>query len=361
MNAGRLCVERIPDSLLVSMGEDDAQDADIAAGRLPQGEYFVLRSMFEEAFTMRRWRPDQLGSFAWQLRFALAALRRVRALPSLKLVYITEEIPGLFVLLALRAARPGLKKVMLIHNVASKRRTLPFRLFGLAKDLDGVCCLSQTSKQYLIEQYGIPEGKITVLGSRVDEAFFSSQPMPEAGSPIVSSAGAINRDYGTLIEACQGLDVDLKIAADTAWKFSTDDASSERARAAAQASSRVEMRSWGSYLNLRDLYRLSTVVVVPLKDVAYASGQTVILEAMAMGRPVITSDIRGRSDFIEHGVTGIYVRPEDPAGLREAIRDLLEHPEKAAAIGQRAAAAVRERFSVRHYVDRILGACLAVL
>jgi glycosyltransferase involved in cell wall biosynthesis len=310
---------------------------------------------------MRSLFPDRLDSLAWQLRFSLECLRAARSMKSLRLIFFSEEIPGLFTLLGLRLLRRKPKKLMLIHNVTSRRRRWPFRLFGLARDLDHVFCLSQSSRDKLRDEYGFPDEKISVLMTRVDTEFFSPRPVPPAARPVIASAGMVNRDYLTLVEACSGLDVDLKIAADTPWRYSTDPSQYAGLAERVRGNPRVEIRSWGDYRNLRGLYAQASVVVVPLHDVGFASGQTVILEAMAMGKPVITSDIRGRSDFIEDGITGLYVPPSDPAALRAAIERLLREPERAAELGRRARAAVEARHGITDYVNAVLRPCLALL
>jgi glycosyltransferase involved in cell wall biosynthesis len=355
----KLIADRLAGTLLLSMGEDDAVLSAAQAGEHPALEYHVFRSIFERTLSMRALFPSRLGSFAWQLRFSLECLRAARAMPSLRLIFLSEELPGLFTLLGLRLLRRKPKRLMLIHNVTSQRRRLPFRVFGLARDLDHVFCLSRASRDVLRDEYGFPEEKI--LLTRVDTEFFSPRPAPAGPRPVIASAGMVNRDYRTLIEACSELDVDLKIAADTPWRYSTDTSQYADLAERVRGNPRLEMRSWGNYRNLRELYAQASVVVVPLHDVGFASGQTVILEAMAMGKPVITTHIRGHSDFIEDGVTGLYVPPSDPAALRAAIEGLLREPERAAALGQRARVAVEGRHGIVDYVNAVLLPCLALL
>jgi glycosyltransferase involved in cell wall biosynthesis len=67
----------------------------------------------------------------------------------------------------------------------------------------------------------------------------------------------------------------------------------------------------------------------------------VVIEAQAMGRPVIASDLGGPVETVRHGETGWRVRPNDPAALAEAIQVALDlTPEQLIALGQRARASV---------------------
>jgi glycosyltransferase involved in cell wall biosynthesis len=239
--------------------------------------------------------------------------------------------------------------VLLVHNVSSKKRWLALAKLGLKRRVDHFLCLSPHSQQVLVEQYGIPREKISVIYSRVDTAYF--QPQPE--TPLkrqVCAAGAVNRDYGTLIEAALGLDADVKIAADTIWRYSVANKGEART---AMLPPNVEMRSWGSYANLRQLYAESRVVVVPLAR-PIISGITVALEGMAMGKPVILTRNPYVEGFLEDGVTGFHVEPGNPTALRERLRWLLDHPQEAEAMGRRAREKAERDFSVERYVERIL-------
>ena len=56
----------------------------------------------------------------------------------------------------------------------------------------------------------------------------------------------------------------------------------------------------------------------------------VIVEAMAMGVPVVSANCDGVPDIVEHGVTGILADPRDVDELSAAVADLLrDEPEEA--------------------------------
>jgi glycosyltransferase involved in cell wall biosynthesis len=61
-----------------------------------------------------------------------------------------------------------------------------------------------------------------------------------------------------------------------------------------------------------------------------------ILEAMALGTPVLASRAGGTPDLIEHGVTGWLVAPGDTADLTASIRELLCNPGRAADLAKAA-------------------------
>jgi len=85
------------------------------------------------------------------------------------------------------------------------------------------------------------------------------------------------------------------------------------------------------------------IVVVP--SIWEEPCPTVALEAMARGRAVVASGIGGLNDMVEHGITGLLVRPNNPALLGDAIESLLDDPERTAAMGRAGHKRFVERFS----------------
>jgi glycosyltransferase involved in cell wall biosynthesis len=78
-----------------------------------------------------------------------------------------------------------------------------------------------------------------------------------------------------------------------------------------------------------------------------------ILEAMATGRPVITTTLPGCADTVEDGVSGFLVPPRDDAALAGAMRRFLEDPSPAEPMGLAARARAEAVFDI-HKVNRHL-------
>ena len=71
----------------------------------------------------------------------------------------------------------------------------------------------------------------------------------------------------------------------------------------------------------------------------------VYIEAMAHGKPVIGCQGEGIEDFVEHGKTGLLVKPKDVDSLVKAMDYLLSNPDEARAIGKRARKLVLENYT----------------
>ncbi|MDI6720030.1 MAG: glycosyltransferase family 4 protein [Methanomicrobiales archaeon] len=78
-----------------------------------------------------------------------------------------------------------------------------------------------------------------------------------------------------------------------------------------------------------------------------------LLEAMAMGKPIVATPVAGIPEAIRSGMNGILVPPE-PRRVAAAIADLLEHPDTAAILGRNAKQAAEDVFTWKKSADRFL-------
>jgi glycosyltransferase involved in cell wall biosynthesis len=80
-----------------------------------------------------------------------------------------------------------------------------------------------------------------------------------------------------------------------------------------------------------------------------------ILEAMALSRPVVASNVGGIPEVIEDGVSGLLVAPHDPSALATAISRLLLDHKLADTIGRAGHDTVRAKFCLEHMVEEVSG------
>ena len=75
-----------------------------------------------------------------------------------------------------------------------------------------------------------------------------------------------------------------------------------------------------------------------------------LLEAMALGLPVVASSVDGVPEVIENGKTGLLVPPAAPAALAKALNALAEDPARRAALGAAAHASIMEKFTLTRMI-----------
>jgi glycosyltransferase involved in cell wall biosynthesis len=67
-----------------------------------------------------------------------------------------------------------------------------------------------------------------------------------------------------------------------------------------------------------------------------------IMEAMAAGKPVVATNVRGSRDLVEHGVTGLLVELGDVDGLAQALLQLIRDPELRRRMGEASRAKIQD-------------------
>ena len=75
-----------------------------------------------------------------------------------------------------------------------------------------------------------------------------------------------------------------------------------------------------------------------------------LLEAMAMGKPCVASEVGPIPEVVEHGRSGLLVRPRDPDDLARAILALLDQEDLRREMGERGRQIVKEKFDIRQNV-----------
>jgi glycosyltransferase involved in cell wall biosynthesis len=117
---------------------------------------------------------------------------------------------------------------------------------------------------------------------------------------------------------------------------------------------RVTFAGEVSEVERRILLHTSDVFVLPSIDRREAFG-IAQLEAMACGKPVVSSDLPTGVRFVnQNGVTGLTVPPRDPEALAAALNRLLGNEDLRARLGQAARARVEREFAAEQMIDRTL-------
>jgi len=327
--------------------------------RDPSGETIPRTYVFDEAFSVS-WDESILNTKPSRLPgwWRLAREVQHRHAEYDGIVSWGEKL-SLALLIEQQFARVRKPHVALMYQFEKANIRVPLAL--LKQNLHAVITWSTVQRRALIERIGYPAERVYLIRHYVDQLFYSPRP---AEQDTICSVGAEMRDFGTLLDALRGTGIPCHVAADHMrvpgpFRLLNDrrvDVSALRSRADETVSiGRLPLTE------LRTLYARSKFVVVPLLHSDTDNGVTVILEAMAMGKPVICSRTRGQVDVIEEGVTGLYVPVGDAQALRAAIVSLWNDPVRAQQMGRNARALVEKHHTLEKFTATAKSAAEASL
>ena len=110
------------------------------------------------------------------------------------------------------------------------------------------------------------------------------------------------------------------------------------------------VRFLGLRRDVADIMALMDVLV----SASYAEGiPRNVMEASAMGKAIIATDVRGTKEIIEDGVNGLLIPVKDPLRLADAVDRILSDPDLSASLGSAARAKAEERMDERAFFRKM--------
>jgi glycosyltransferase involved in cell wall biosynthesis len=208
-----------------------------------------------------------------------------------------------------------------------------------------------------------PKAVVHRMYHGVDHALFHPARRQLASAvPVIVSVGRLREKKGldTLIDACAVLR-----ARGQAFVCDIVGYGEEQARLQAQIQRlglHEQVRLVGKLAREQviERYACAALYVQPARIAADGDRDgipNVLLEAMAMGLPVVASRVSGIPELVSHGVNGVLVEPDDAQVLADAVGHLLQRPMACADLGCRARETVTEQFDNDHNL-RLLCALL---
>jgi glycosyltransferase involved in cell wall biosynthesis len=195
---------------------------------------------------------------------------------------------------------------------------------------------SRRERRTYSDWLGVPEERFRFVA--LQRPMIAVTHREETDRPFLLSMGSANRDYRTFFRAVEALNIRTIVVA------------ARHAVEGLRVPSCVELRSGLTLAQCHALAQQARVNVVPIDNDSTASGQVTVIEAMCQRRPVIATRSIGTEDYIQEGVTGLFVEPGSSEGMAEAIRKLWDD----AALREELAKNAGE-YAADHFSDEVAG------
>jgi len=214
--------------------------------------------------------------------------------------------------------------------------------------------------RHMIDDFGVKPQKIVLIPRGVDLAKFNFNPPKLQREPVVATIGLIGR-----ITPGKGHINFIKAIARVARKtfqlkvLIVGDVAPGKEKYRDEISLLVRRFGLERYVNFlswqRDVSKILSqldILVVP-STIPEAFGR-VIIEAQAIGVPVIASNLGGIKDIIDNEQNGLLVPAQDPAQMAEAIIRLLKDKQLAFSLAKKAREKVEKEFSLKLMFEKTL-------
>lgn len=250
-------------------------------------------------------------------------------------------------------------KIPVVVHVRQQIEPCRIAQYGLNKP-SAVFAVSQNIADVLLAS-GVPNKKVHVVYSGIELSASGSHSIDDAGAhlnggqipqPVIGTIANIfpRKGYEYLIEALHLLRIPFpNIRCLIVGKGDTVYLGKLH-RLVREKSLDAHVEFVGFQENVYNMLDRFDVFVLP--SVMEGFG-LVLLEAMALKKPVVATSVGGIPEVVQDGVTGILVSPRDPKPLAEAIQRLLQNPQMRFEMGAAGRARVERCFSREQAVRRV--------
>ncbi len=235
---------------------------------------------------------------------------------------------------------------MLGEVIRSMKSFLEFYLLqkSLAKRAEAVTIVSGDGKDELIKEYGIEPGKISVIGSGVNDDFLKE--VHPSKDKIILSVGRFVRIKGfeylvTAFSKVVAKHPDATLLLVGGKKGDSEYEKLESLVKYLGLYGSIKLIDAVPHAKIREFYDNCQIYVQPSLSEGLPKA---VLEAMACGKPVVATRVGGHKDVILNNSNGFLVEPKETDMLAERVIELLDDRNKCAKFGERGREIVRKDF-----------------
>lgn len=294
--------------------------------------------------------------------FAIVKLKGLLAKYNIDILHCHDYKANLIGFLASRFKRVNL--VTTLHGWTKanlKVRCYEYLDAIIMKNFNKIIVVSNQIREDLLKK-NFTEQKIIVIHNAVDVSYFGQKTDDalrykekfgiSGNCRIIGTVGRLSSEKGQkyLIEAAEEV---LRIFPEVVFLLVGDGAEGKMLKNIVYAKGLEKHIAFAGFCpvqEMKNMYSLMDIFILPSLTEGIS---LVLLEAMAMGIPVIATKVGGTNEIIEHGRTGYLIPPADKQAISEAIINLLNDEITAQSIAKAGQDRVKKEFSVNRMVKEI--------
>lgn len=261
-------------------------------------------------------------------------------------------------------------KVAFLSNILRKPYTLSFKAHDIwqgthlaeskkkTSKIEGasrIFTIAEHNRQYLQAQLKMDEA-VAVIHDAIDVDFFQSTNLERSRRSIIA-VSRLHPEKGLihLVKACyilnqRNIDYTCTIIGEGPERKTLDRMIDEL------EVPKIFFAGYLPYDQVREQLESHGVFVMPSIIDSDGLGDVLpngVKEAMAMGIPVVTSNIRGIDELVDDGVSGILVPPGDAEAIADAIEQIIQNPDLGKRMGEKGRKKIEQDFNTTIEVGKI--------
>ena len=280
------------------------------------------------------------------VKVLIAHRRRLKKYSAIVVMNITYAmLPALVKRLTCRMIIPAKLVVLDVGSTMMYYNTNVFSRYcirWLFASFDSILCLARSSVGFWQKLMGKKVKSILTYLPAGDDYF----DVPTSSGDYLFAAGRYGRDFLTLLEAVNNVDEKLLIVGGVL----------ERKPIASKIAANLNV-TYLEEIEHNEFIKLmagARIVIIPLFATAYHTGQTVLVQAMAMGKTVIVSRAPGTSDYAEDGVDAFLYESGNVSQLHNLIVHLKNNPAEANRVAKNARKRAERDFKESTFANVVL-------
>ena len=300
------------------------------------------------------WHDIPFNPYTWRIRLAVYNLFKILFTPKEYEILYATTVRGIELLIILRALGVYQKPIALWHHTAvtnPKNKIRDFFSKLLYKGIDYTFFFSEELRNRSLLTKKIYPDNASVIHWGGDLDFYDSYTCTENNGFV--STGKEKRDFKTLISAINNLDYSFEILLGSKHYLDI-----------VKTCNNPNARFYDNWIPVCQSTKAvadAYAILICVLDFPYTLGLTTLVEAMALGKPIIsTRNITFPFDIEKEGI-GLLIDYGDVDGWKKAIVYIAEHPEEAYLMGQKGKRLAKKMYNLDIFSKEIETELLSIL
>lgn len=196
---------------------------------------------------------------------------------------------------------------------------MPIVLARVLREAAAVVVFTEDQRQTVASEYGVELAKIFAIRNGVEASYFHDNDRELHAKPRLLFVGrlASEKNVSVLLDALSGISELFETT--LVGEGDLETALKRQSSSIGLHNVRFYGRAEGE--ELRNIYRSADILVLPSN---HEGMSLVLLEALAMGLPVVATDLAANREVVIHGENGLLVPRDSPSALRAALLEVVE-------------------------------------